>query len=437
MTFRPVLPALAGALVLPVVATPLWADGASGGHDVSGFLLILAGILVAAKLLGELAERVGQPAVLGELLAGVLLGSSALGLIPASGAAVEVITVLAELGVLVLLFEIGLETDLREMRRVGGPAAAVAGVGVVLPFLAGYLYWSHVPHGMGDLTTLGTSAVFIGAALTATSVGITARVLSDLARLGSTEGRVIIGAAVIDDVLGLVILTVVSGIAAGGALSPFSVARILAVAVGFLVIAIAIGGWVAPRLFKSIANMKVSYAVPTIALALCFALAALADRAGSALIMGAFAAGIILARTDQYHAIEDRVRPVGALLTPIFFVSVGSSLDINLLNPMRPGGGSLLLVALGLTVLAILGKVAAGYAAPWARFRALAVGVGMVPRGEVGLIFADVGRRSGLLTDDVFSVVLLMVMGTTFVAPPLIKLLFREPAADPAPEGAT
>lgn len=415
---------------LGTVAPALAAAGGEGGHQIAGFLLTLAAILVAAKVFGELAERIGQPAVLGELLAGVLLGSSALAVIPASGPSAEIITVLAELGVLVLLLEIGLETDLREMRKVGGSAVSVAAVGVVLPFLAGYLFWSNVPHGMGDPGTLSTAAVFIGAALTATSVGITARVLSDLANLGSIEGRIIIGAAVIDDVLGLVILTVVSGIAAGGALSPFSVARILAVAVGFLVVAIAIGGWVAPRLFRSIANMKVSYAVPVIALALAFGLAALADMAGSALIMGAFAAGIILARTEQYHAIEDRVRPVGALLTPIFFVSVGSSLDINLLNPLRPGGGFLLLVALGLTVLAILGKVAAGYAAPWSKFRRLAVGVGMVPRGEVGLIFADVGRRSGLLTDDVFSVVLLMVMGTTFVAPPLLKLLFRGQSVD-------
>jgi Kef-type K+ transport system membrane component KefB len=420
---------LAGLALL--LATPLWASaGGEAGHGVSNFLLTLAAILVAAKLMGELAERIGQPAVLGELLAGVLLGSSALGVIPSSGPIADIITILAELGVLVLLFEIGLETDLREMRRVGGSAVAVATVGVLLPFLAGYLFWANVPHGMGSQDTLSAAAVFIGAALTATSVGITARVLSDLSNLGSVEGRIIIGAAVIDDVLGLVILTVVSGIAAGGAVSPFGVARILAVAVGFLVVAIAIGGWVAPRLFRSVANMRVSSAVPVIALAICFGLAALADRAGSALIMGAFAAGIILARTEQYHAIEDRVRPVGALLTPIFFVSVGSSLDIHLLDPTRPGGAELLLVAFGLTVLAIVGKVAAGFASPWKRFRRLAVGVGMVPRGEVGLIFADVGRRSGLLTDDVFSVVLLMVMGTTFVAPPLLKLLFRGQASD-------
>jgi Kef-type K+ transport system membrane component KefB len=425
---------LSGAFMVAlslVAAPPLWAaPGAGEGHAVPAILLTLAGILLGAKLVGELAERIGQPAVLGELLAGVLLGSSALGLIPVGGPVADVVTVLAELGVLVLLFEIGLETDLREMRRVGGSATAVATVGVFLPFLAGYLYWSRVPHGMGDPDSLSTAAIFIGAALTATSVGITARVLSDLSRLGSTEGRIVIGAAVIDDVLGLVILTVVSGIAAGGAVSPVGVAKVLAVAVGFLILAVAVGGWVAPRTFRTVGRMKVQYAVPVLALALCFALAAVADLAGSALIMGAFAAGIILARTDQLHAIEERVRPVGAMLTPIFFVSVGSALDVRLLDPSRPGGAHLLLVALGLTVLAVLGKVAAGYAAPWASFRRLAVGIGMVPRGEVGLIFADVGRRSGLLTDEVFSVVLLMVMGTTFVAPPLVKRLFRD--LDPA-----
>jgi len=405
----------------------------AGPHAVAAFLFILAGILLGAKLLGELAERIGQPAVLGELLAGVLLGPHALGLIPDGGAAAGVLTILAELGVLILLFEIGLETDLREMRKVGGSATMVAAVGVVLPFIGGYLYWQHIPHETGSPDTLHAASIFIGAALCATSVGITARVLSDLARLGSVEGRIIIGAAVLDDILGLVILTVVSGLAAGGQVSPMLTAKIFAVAVGFLVVAIAVGGWVAPRVFRSVARMKVQDAVPVMALAICFALAALADQAGSALIMGAFAAGVILARTDQFHAIAERVRPVGALLTPIFFVSVGSALDIHLLDPTRPGGTELLLVALGLTLLAIFGKVAAGFSVPWARFRRLAVGVGMVPRGEVGLIFADIGRRSGLLTNDAFSIVLLMVMGTTFVAPPLLKLLFRDVAPAPAP----
>ncbi|HEX6104555.1 MAG TPA: cation:proton antiporter, partial [Gemmatimonadales bacterium] len=187
--------------------------------DVARFFLVLAAILAAAKVLGEAAERIGQPAVLGELLAGVLLGGSVFGIVPTGGVEAELIHVLAELGVLLLLFEIGLETDLREMFRVGPAALAVAVVGIALPFAFGYAYWRYAPHfasGTGDLVT---AAIFIGATLTATSVGITARVLSDLGRMRTPEARIIIGAAVIDDVLGLVILSVVSGVAAGASVS--------------------------------------------------------------------------------------------------------------------------------------------------------------------------------------------------------------------------
>src|SRR5919107_1069105 len=189
-------------------------------HDLSipNLFLVLAVMLIAAKLLGELAERFGQPAVLGELIAGVLLGGSVLGIIPADGSGAEIIHVLAELGVVLLLFEIGLETDLREMFRVGTASLAVATVGVVLPFLLGFLYWAYVPHPASGGSDLSTAAIFVGATLTATSVGITARVLSDLHQMSSSEARIIIGAAVIDDVLGLVILSVVSGLAEGTSL---------------------------------------------------------------------------------------------------------------------------------------------------------------------------------------------------------------------------
>jgi Kef-type K+ transport system membrane component KefB len=355
-----------------------------------------------------------------------------LGVIPAIGPVADVVTVLAELGVILLLFQIGLETNPSEMFRVGPASIAVATVGVVLPFVFGFLYWTSVPHGIDDPATLGTSAVFIGAALCATSVGITARVLRDLGQLQSIEGRIIVGAAVVDDVLGLVILSVVSAFAAGQAVTAPGVARILAVAIGFLVIAIAVGGRAAPPIFRALSRMRGQQMVLVGAVTLCFALAALADLAGSALIIGAFAAGVVLSGTEQFHEIEDRARPVGAFLTPIFFVSVGSALDVRLLDPTRPGGPAFLAVVGGLTLLAILGKLAAGWAAPWVRFRRLAVGVGMVPRGEVGLIFADVGRRSGLLGTDGYGIVLLMVMLTTFVAPPLLKRLF--PAGAP-PEG--
>ena len=402
-------------------------------HELSipGLFLTLAAILVAAKLLGELAERVGQPAVLGELLAGVLLGGSVLGIVPTAGAMGEVVHVLAELGVVLLLFEIGLETDLREMFRAGPASLAVATVGVVLPFFFGFLYWAYVPHAAsGGSTDLTTAAVFVGATLTATSVGITARVLSDLRQMNSLEARIIIGAAVIDDVFGLVILSVVSGLAAGATIAPLSVLRIFTVAVGFLVVAVFAGRFLAPKLFDLVVRMRVRYVLLVAAIAFVLGLSAVAEMAGSALIIGAFAAGLILSGTNQFDTIEREVRPVGSILTPIFFVSVGASVNVRLLDPTREGASGLLGVALVLTLLAIAGKVAAGWAAPWAQFRRVVVGVGMVPRGEVGLIFADMGRRAGILNEAVFGAILLMIMATTFVAPPGLKLLFGARTSD-------
>jgi Kef-type K+ transport system membrane component KefB len=392
--------------------------------DVAGFFLALAAILVAAKLLGELAERIGQPAVLGELVAGVLLGGSVLGIVPQAGPGGELMHVLAELGVLLLLFEIGLETDLREMFRTGPASLAVAVVGVLVPFGLGYAYWAYVPHPAASSADLTGAAIFVGATLTATSVGITARVLSDLHQMGTQEARIIIGAAVIDDVLGLVILSVVSGIAAGAAVSVLGIVRTLAVAVGFLVAAVLLGRFLMPKLFDVVVRMRVRFVLLAFAVAFALALSGLAALAGSALIIGAFAAGLFLSGTNQFDTIEHEVRPVVAIFAPVFFVSVGASVNLRLLDPASPGARGTLLVAGALILIGIGGKIVAGWAAPWVRMRRLVVGVGMVPRGEVGLIFADIGRRSGVLNDEVFGAVLLMVMATTFVAPPALKALF-------------
>ena len=370
--------------------------------------------------------------MLGELVAGVLLGGSVLGVVPTEGGAGEVMHVLAELGVLLLLFEIGLETDLREMFRVGPASLAVALVGVVVPFGLGFGYWAYAPHpasGPGDPTT---AAIFVGATLTATSVGITARVLSDLGRMASHEARIIIGAAVIDDVLGLVILSVVTGVAAGAAITVLGILWTLAVAIGFLVVAVLVGRFLVPRLFDIVVRMRVRFVLLVFAVAFALGLAALASVAGSALIIGAFAAGIILSGTNQFDTIEREVRPVAAIFAPIFFVSVGASVDLRLLDPTSPAARGTLAVAGALTIIAIIGKLVAGWAAPWLPMRRLVVGVGMVPRGEVGLIFADIGRRSGVLSAEVFGAVLLMVMVTTFIAPPGLKALFsRTPAEEP------
>jgi Kef-type K+ transport system membrane component KefB len=390
--------------------------------SIPSLFLILAAMLVAAKLLGELAERIGQPAVLGELVAGVLLGGSLLAIVPVEGPAAEVVHVLAQLGVVLLLFEIGLETDLKAMFRVGTASLSVAAVGVVLPFALGFAYWAYLPHAASaGATDLTTAAVFVGATLTATSVGITARVLSDLDQMHTQEARVIIGAAVIDDVIGLVILTVVSGMAAGASVSTLGIIRISAVAVGFLVVAVLVGRFVVPRLFDLVVRMRVRYVLLVFAFAFALGLSAVASLAGSALIIGAFAAGIILSGTNQFDTIEREIRPVASIFTPIFFVSVGASVNLRLLDPSREGAGGLLGVAATLTVLAILGKVAAGWAAPWVPFRRLVVGVGMVPRGEVGLIFADIGRRTGILNEAVFGAIQLTVKATTYLSPPALK----------------
>ena len=400
--------------------------------SIPSLFLVLATMLVGAKLLGELAERIGQPAVLGELVAGVVLGGSVLGVVPASGTAADVVRVFAELGVVLLLFEIGLETDLREMFRVGTASLSVAMVGVILPFALGFVYWAYLPHAAsGGTTDLTTAAVFVGATLTATSVGITARVLSDLSRMNTQEARIIIGAAVIDDVIGLVILTVVSGMAAGASVSAFGILRISAVAVGFLVVAVLVGRFAVPRLFDLVVRMRVRYVLLVFAFAFALGLSAVAAVAGSALILGAFAAGIILSGTNQFDTIEREVRPVASIFAPIFFVSVGASVNLRLLDPTQEGSAGLLGIAGALIVLAIAGKIAAGWAAPWVAYRRIVVGVGMVPRGEVGLIFADIGRRSGVLNEAVFGAVLLMIMVTTFVAPPALKLLFGSPQAPP------
>lgn len=412
---------------------PLLSLAAPGAETPGALLLTLALVLVGAKLAGVLAEKAGQPAVLGELVAGIVLGASVLGWLPLAGTDGSVILqFLAEIGVVLLLFEIGLETDLKAMFRVGPSAIAVAAVGVGAPFLLGYLFWAYGPHAqVASTVSLGAAAIFVGATLTATSVGLTARVLRDLGRMDSVEARIIVGAAVIDDVLGLVILGVVSTIAGGGLVTSGTVVNALVIAVGFLVAAVVVGIRVAPGLFEASAKLRSREVLVVFATAFCFLLAGVAEQAGSAVIIGAFAAGIVLSGTEQFQEIEDRVKPVASIFTPIFFVMVGSSVDLRLFDPTRPGASGVLWAALALTLLAVVGKLVAGWAAPWARFRRLVVGVGMIPRGEVGLIFADLGRRSGVLGAEVFNAVLLMVLVTTFLGPILLKKVSGPAVASP------
>lgn len=419
-------------MILLLLAAPLLLGALQTGEGIPAahFFLVLVAILVTAKLLGELAERIGQPAVLGELIAGVLLGASVFGVIPSDGPMLEVIDLLAEIGVAILLFEIGLETDIKAMFRVGAAASTVALVGVAAPFLIGFAYWYLVepaigthPPGITDTMV----AVFVGATLTATSVGITARVLTDLGRMRTREARVVIGAAVIDDVLGLVILAIVTGLVAGAALSFVSIATTFVVAAGFLVAAVVIGKLVAPFLFGIIERMQVRGVLLVAAFAFALTFAALAGLANSAMIIGAFAAGIVLSSTNQFHSITEQIKPVADIFTPIFFVAVGAQVDVRLLLPWAEQFDlSVLIVGGVLLLIAIVGKIVSGFAVGWGRQKLnhLAIGIGMIPRGEVGLIFAHIGLQSGVLSAGVYGAILIMVIFTTFLAPPLLKPAF-------------
>ena len=400
-------------------------------HSAADLFLILIAILVFAKIFGEGAERIGQPAVLGELVAGLVLGGSVLGWVPTDGAMGEMIHLLAEVGVAILLFEIGLETDLKEMFRVGVSSASVAMVGVFLPFLLGFLYWFMADPSIGahpEGISLSMVAIFVGATLTATSVGITARVLTDLRLMHRAESRIIIGAAVIDDVLGLVILAVVSGLAGGATVTALGVTRTFVVAVGFLVVAVVIGNYLAPKLFTLIDRMSVRGVLLVSAFSFALLFAALADKAGSAMIIGSFAAGIVLSSTNQFDLIVERIEPVADVFTPIFFVSVGAAVNVHLFNPFSDVFNASVIAVGGILIaVAVVGKVLAGYVVGWGETKVnrLAIGIGMIPRGEVGLIFADIGRRAGILSAEAFSAILIMVIVTTFIAPPLLKVVFK------------
>ena len=377
-------------------------------HSFSTLLGALIALILATRVLGALAQRFNQPAVLGELVAGVLLGGSVLGILDPNDPA---IAAFAEIGVLVLLFQIGLHTDLGGLIKVGRTATMVAMVGVAIPFALGYA----VARALGiDVIP----ALVAGAALTATSVGISARVLSDLGRLDSAEGQIVLGAAVLDDIVGLVILSVVAGIVGGAEVTVMSVGWITLVALGFVVIALVIGRIAIPPIFFFLGRSSAEGTLGLVALAFAFALAWLADAAGSALIIGAFAAGLILNPTPQVREIEKAVTALGHLFVPIFFASVGAAVDLRALGDPRA-----LLVGGALIVVGVFGKVAAGFAPWWFRGHRLLIGVAMVPRGEVGLIFAQMGLATGALGADLFGAIMLMVLVTTLVTPPLLGRL--------------
>jgi Kef-type K+ transport system membrane component KefB len=405
------------------------------GHELNPLVLIgIAVILVIGKVGGEIFERLRQPAVLGELVAGMLVGSlSYVGLSAIDSLKTDtVIAALAQIGVIILLFEVGLETNLQEMKEVGWSSLFVASAGVVAPFVLG---WAVARYFLPEESNL--AHIFVGATLCATSVGITARVLRDLGKIKTREARIILGAAVTDDVMGLLILAVVSGAiqaaSSGEGMSLLSFAIITTKALAFLVGAILIGHFVMPHFFKGAGRFKTSGMFLALSIAFCFVLAWVAALVELAPIVGAFAAGLVL---DEVHfkpfertgetSLEELLRPLSTVLVPIFFVLMGLRVDLRVF-----GRSDIIGFAIVLTLVAIIGKQVCSLAVAERGLNRLSVGLGMIPRGEVGLIFAGIGMSLTLpnaqgvpvpvIGSATFAAIVVMVVVTTLVTPPVLN----------------
>lgn len=378
--------------------------------DKFKIILDLFLMFAAAKVLGEVFVRLRQPAVLGELLAGAILGSYILGIIEIS----PIYEALAELGVIFLLFQVGLETRISDLREVGAPAVLVGIFGVFVPFAIGWFGFRLLgyPH---------LESLFIGTALVATSVGITARVLRDMDYLKLKPSRIILGAAILDDILGLMILALVISLVKGS----FNWIEFLVLvleATAFIVFLLRIGTLIARERAPSIVGkLKISDASFAFAIVLCLGLSMLAEYIGLAAIIGAFMAGIVLAETREHFELEEKFSPVGSFLTPFFFVIMGTHIDITAFtNPQT------IFIIVFVVLLAVASKVIGSVLGAWKQGlrTALQTGVGMIPRGEVGIIIAGLGLSLKVIDPAIYTVVVSMSILTTIIAPPLIKLVY-------------
>ncbi|MBD3251854.1 cation:proton antiporter [Candidatus Uhrbacteria bacterium] len=456
-TVKATLTVIALSLFVPSLALASHGSGEEGGHG-SHFALVLAFlgvIVVLAKVAGSIAERFKQVSVLGELLLGIALGIPVLfGWHFFDGFKEnELVLFISELAVIVLLFQAGLESNLHEMKRVGMKAFIVAIVGVIVPFVLGTYVLAPwlFPEGTSNF------ALFLGATLTATSVGITARVFKDLKISQTKSAKIVLGAAVFDDIMGLIILAVVNGIVQSGHVGPGEIAWISFKAVAFLVVSIFVGRLLAPHIGRFLSRISSGVSMKmALALAFAFGYAYLGSQFGLAPIVGAFAAGLLLdsvyfsrfvhpkltneiekivegcqdarvssevqetLKEHRHRHIEDLIEDFGHWFIPVFFVVTGMAVNLSVLADMK-----VLLAALALTVAAVLGKIVSGFfagkGADWK-----VVGLGMVPRGEVGLIFAAIGRQSGVINDEAFAIIVVMIILTTFITPIVLPRVIKK-----------
>ncbi len=390
----------------------------------TNILLALFIVYVAAQVGAEIAQRLKLPAVVGEIAAGCIIGPSALGWIHLPS---EPLEVLSEIGAVLLLFSVGLETRVGDLRRVGMVATLVGVLGVIFPFLLG-ASWARYS---GFETP---RAMFIAAAFVATSAGITARVLSDLGVLGRKESRVILGAAVIDDILAMLLLGVVTALQGSGGVDYLRLGIVLVQAVGFVAVIAVVG----TRIMRKNSNLLDAPINPlsalTVSLAMCLGLAAAASFTGLAAIIGAFLAGMVMAESRQRHALEKQIQPLMAFLVPFFFVVTGAQVNLRELASVSTLG------VLGfVTLLAVVSKLIGGGlgALSLGKKSALIVGVGMVPRGEVGIIVASLGQQAGVFSARIYAIIIAMSLLTSVIAPPVLKALLAKAPPEPEDEGTS
>ena len=389
-------------------------------HHGAEILLSLLVVFVAAQIGGEVAQRLKLPAVVGEIAAGCLVGPYALGWVQLN----EPLEVLAELGAVLLLFSVGLETRASDLRKVGRVATLVGVLGVVLPFVLGGLWaWAS-----GFETP---KAMFVASAFVATSAGITARVLQDLGVLGRTESRIILGAAVIDDILAMLLLGVVTAVQGGERINVVGLVIVLVQAVGFVALVALVGTRVMQK-SSTLLEAPINPLSPlTLSLALCLALAVAASYIGLAAIIGAFLAGMVVAESKQRHSLEKQIQVIMAFLVPFFFVVTGAKVNVGQL-----GSVSVLAMVAVVTLLAVVSKlVGCGLGALSLGKRSAAiVGVGMVPRGEVGIIVASLGQQAGVFSETIYAVIIAMSLITSIIAPPVLKVLLSGAPLEPNDE---
>lgn len=395
------------------------------------FLIQLVLILISARLFGELAAYLGIPSVLGELMAGIIIGPSLLGFVTAT----DTIHLLAEIGIILLLFEVGIETDIGRLIKAGSKASVVAFIGVVLPFALGFGLSYYVFH----FSLL--ASLFVGSTLTATSIGITLRVFKDLKRQNTHESQIILGAAVLDDIIGIILLALLYEFSASGTINVLNTGKVMLFIAIFLVLSPIAAKAVSVVIQKWNEKSEIPGLLPTTIVSLILFFAWLAHALGAPELLGGFAAGLALSRqffipfapslnqSEAFsHRVEEQMKPIIHLFTPIFFVTVGLSLDLKSIDWTSPFIWAL---SGSLIVAAIIGKLVSGFLLTGETWRSkFIIGTAMIPRGEVGLIFANVGLTAGVLQNDVFTSIILVITVTTLIAPFALRWLYDSPAPD-------